>query len=142
MWIYESVWSNSLICSLTYPVSHVLCFIWIPPPHFLEHGAATCQSLQPDSVCRFCTKKSTDVYLHTSYYKKKLRNLLEFTWTVGFCCLCINAALNIYRVYPIRSTAPNRSTPPFLIFNSYVTKSLKLIYFTIKYVAFCMDLLQ
>ena len=49
----------------------------------------------------------------------------------------------LYRVYPIRSMAPKRNTPSPL-FNSYVplTKSLKLLYLTIKYATFCTDLLQ
>ena len=52
-------------------------------------------------------------------------------------------AMCTYRVYPIRSTRliEARASP---IFNRYVpvTKSLKLLYFTFKYVAFCTDLLQ
>ena len=50
--------------------------------------------------------------------------------------------LTIYRVYPIRSTSPNRSTPLFLTDMCPLQKSLKLLYFTIKYAAFCTDLLQ
>ena len=48
-------------------------------------------------------------------------------------------SIHIYRVYPIRSMAPNRSTHPFLTAMCHGTKSTKLLYFTIKYVEFCMD---